>query len=77
MRIKAGSTLDSYIHKAFEEKDFSNKRTTWNGWRVATVRHAYKDLPDMIQVSFIIYKKDGSSAPFISRGFIVNTSGDE
>jgi hypothetical protein len=71
MRIKAGSVLDTYIHSAFARKDFSNKRTMLNDWPVATSTTEYQQGTGMIQVTFIIYKKDGST-PFLSREFLVN-----
>jgi hypothetical protein len=73
MRVKANSVLDAYIHASFVKNDFSNKRTKLNDWPVATITSEYRNVPGMIQVSFIIYKKDGST-PFLSREFLVNRS---
>jgi len=70
-RLKARSALDSYIRSAFAQKEFSNNSTIQDGWPVATISNRYKETEDMIQVSFIVYKKDNSGQQFIHREFLV------
>ncbi len=69
--MTVSNTLDEYVTASKLENNFSTERKELNGWQVSRTSEPYEDVDSMLQVHFVIYKRDSTALPYKQRTLLV------
>ncbi|HMR85270.1 MAG TPA: hypothetical protein PKE30_19135 [Niabella sp.] len=71
-KAEAAYTLDAYIAKSEQEKNFYTTKEVLNDWEVSREVKQYEDKDSLLQIEYKIYRRDSLMAPYLKKVVLID-----